>query len=81
MKQCPPNSEIKSYLFWNLSADKHKTRYFHIGQGSKFLFLTSFRRKLIENEVQEMGSNRREEKGKSKDLRFVGDLSSSQSRL
>ena len=56
--------------------DKHKTGYFHIGKDSKFIFLTSFFSKLIEKEVQEMGSNWREKKRKSKDLEFVGDLNS-----
>lgn len=59
----PPNSKRKRYLFGNLSADRHRTRYFHIGKDSKFNFFTSFLRKLVENKVQETGSNRREEKG------------------
>ena len=56
--------------------DKHKTGYFLIGKDSKFIFLTSLFSKLIEKEVQEMESNWREKKRKSKDLEFVGDLNS-----
>ena len=79
-KQCPVHSERKR-LFWNLSVDKHKTGYFHINKDSKFIFLTSFFSKRIENEVQEMESNWGEKKRKSKDLEFVGDLNSKRWRI
>lgn len=79
-KQCPVHSERKR-LFCNLSVDKHKTGYFHISKDSKFIFLTSFFSKQIENEVQEMESNWREKKRKSKDLEFVGDLNSKRWRI
>lgn len=80
-KQCPPKFREKKLSILESLYRRTKEKIFPQRKDSKFIFHIPSLRKVIEDEIQEMGFNRIEKKRSVKGFRFVGHFSGNQSRL